>query len=108
MEQLLPIVFNTLSNHVFNSLNEDSQFFKDICALTLRVDDLIKIDQNILTILCKMEQFFPIGFFDSMEHIPVHLAFETLLSGHVKYMCIYTFEIFMGDSKQLVKNKTKV
>ncbi|CAK8530741.1 unnamed protein product [Lathyrus sativus] len=74
MEQLLPIAFSSLPKHVLNPLIEISQFFKDICASTLREDDIFKLNQNIPIILCKLEQIFPLGFFDSMEHLPVHLA----------------------------------
>jgi hypothetical protein len=108
MERLLPIAFASLPNHVINPLTEISQFFRDICASTLRVDDLVKLDQNIPIILCKLEQVFPPGFFDSMEHVSVHLAHEALLGGPVQYRWMYPFERFMGDSKRSVKNKARV
>ena len=62
MEQLLPISFGSLLKHVLNPLTKISQFFRDICASTLRVDDIIKLDQNIPLILCKLEQVFPLIF----------------------------------------------
>ncbi|XP_058761383.1 uncharacterized protein LOC131634776 [Vicia villosa] len=74
----------------------------------LKVDDVIKLDQNIPVILCKLEQVFPPGFFDSMEHLPVHLAYEDYLGGPVQYRWMYPFERFMGDSKRSVKNKARV
>jgi hypothetical protein len=100
--------FASLPNHVINPLTEVSQYFRDICASTLRVDDLVKLDQNIPIILYKLEQVFPPGFFDSMEHISVHLAHEALLGGPVQYRWMYPFERFMGDSKRSVKNKARV
>jgi hypothetical protein len=108
MEQLLPIAFCSLPNHVLNPLTEVSQFFNDLCASTLRIDELVKMDQNIPIILCKLEQVFPPGFFDSMEHVSVHLAYEALLGGPVQYRWMYPFERFMGDSKRTVKNKARV
>jgi hypothetical protein len=108
MERLLPIAFCSLPNHVLNPLTEVSQFFKDLCASTLRMDELVKMDQNIPIILCKLEQVFPPGFFDSMEHVSVHLAYEALLGGPVQYRWMYPFERFMGDSKRTVKNKARV
>ena len=108
MERLLPIAFCSLPNHVLNPLTEVSQFFKDLCASTLRIDELVKMDQNIPIILCKLEQVFPPGFFDSMEHVSVHLAYEALLGGPVQYRWMYPFERFMGDSKRTVKNKARV
>ena len=58
--------------------------------------------------LCKLEQVFPPGFFDSMEHLSVHLAYEAMLGGPVQYRWMYPFERFMGDAKRCVKNKAKV
>ena len=108
MEQLLPIAFGSLPKHVLDPLTEISQFFRDICASALKVEDIIKLDQNIALILCKLEQVFPPGFFDSMEHLPVHLAYEAYLGGPVQYRWMYPFERFMGDSKRSVKNKARV
>ena len=108
MERLLPIAFSSLPKNVLNPLTEISQFFRDICASTLRVDDIIKLDRNIPVILYKLEQIFPPGFFDSMEHLPVHLAYEAFLGGPVQYRWMYPFECFMGDSKRSVKNKARV
>jgi hypothetical protein len=60
-EHLIPIVSCSLPNHVLNSLTEISQLFKDFCASTLRMDELVKMDQNILIILCKLEHVDPIS-----------------------------------------------
>src|ERR1051325_4402767 len=73
MEQLLPIAFGSLPKHVLNPQTEISQFFRDICAPALRLDDIIKLDQNIALNLCKLDKVFSPGFFDSMEHLLVHL-----------------------------------
>ena len=100
--------YQSLPKHVLDPLTEISQFFRDICASALKVEDIIKLDQNIALILCKLEQVFPPGFFDSMEHLPVHLAYEAYLGGPVQYRWMYPFERFMGDSKRSVKNKARV
>lgn len=75
---------------------------------TLRVDDIIKLDQNIHVILCKLEQIFLPGLFDSMEHLLVHIAYEAYLDGPIQYKWMYPFERFMGDPKRLVENKARV
>lgn len=77
---------------ISNPLTEISHFFKDVCSATLRVDGLTKMEENIPIILCKMERVFPPGFFDSMEHLPVHLAYEARLGGPVQYRWMYPFE----------------
>lgn len=48
-------VFSSLPKHVLNPLTKISQFFRDICASTLIADNIIKLDQNIPVILCKLE-----------------------------------------------------
>lgn len=84
LERLLPIAFSSLPNNVLNPLTEVSLFFKDLCASTLRMDELVKMDQNMPITLCKLEKVFPPGFFDSMEHLPVHLTYEAWLGGPVQ------------------------
>jgi len=79
MECLLPIAFSSLLPHVLNPLIEISHFFKDLCSTTLMEDDLSRMEQNTSFILCKLERKFPPGFFYSMEHLPIHLAYEARL-----------------------------
>jgi hypothetical protein len=47
---------------------------------------------NIVETLCKLEMIFPPLFFDSMEHLPIHLPFEAKVGGPVQYRWIYPFE----------------
>jgi hypothetical protein len=92
MECLLPIAFHSLPELVWKPLTELSRFFKDLCCNTLRMDDLVKLNENIPIIICKLERIFPPGFFDSMEHLPIHLANEAMLGGPVHYRWMYPFE----------------
>ncbi|XP_052722912.1 uncharacterized protein LOC108345441 isoform X1 [Vigna angularis] len=108
METFIPIVFSCLPTHVLNPLMEISNFFKDLCCTTLKENSLRKIEENIPIILCKLERIFPPAFFDSMEHLPIYLAYESWLGGPVQYRWMYPFERFMGESKLSVKNKARV
>jgi len=92
MERLLPFAFSSLPDVVWKSLTELSQFFKGLCSNTLRHDELIKLEENIPIIICKLERIFPPGFFDSMEHLPIHLPYEAKLGGPVQYRWMYPFE----------------
>jgi len=47
---------------------------------------------NIPALLCKLEQIFPPSFFNSMEHLPVHLPYEVRVDGPVQYRWMYPFE----------------
>ncbi|XP_004516953.1 uncharacterized protein [Cicer arietinum] len=108
MECLLPFLFSSLPDHVWKPLTELSQFFKGLCSNTLRHDELVKLGENIPFIMCKLERTFPPGFFDSMEHLPIHLPYEAKLGGPVQYRWMYPFERMMGDFKRTVKNKARV
>ncbi|XP_004488345.1 uncharacterized protein [Cicer arietinum] len=108
MECLLPFAFSSLPDHVWKPLTELSQFFKGLCSNTLRHDELVKLGENIPFIICKLERIFPPGFFDSMEHLPIHLPYEAKLGGPVQYRWMYPFERMMGDFKRTVKNKARV
>ena len=59
IECLLPIVFSALPVHVLNPLVELSHFFKDLCSTTLRDHNLVRMEENISIILCKLERIFP-------------------------------------------------
>jgi len=49
------------------------------------MNDLVRMKENIPNILCKLEQIFPPAFFDSMEHLVIHLPKEAILGGLVQY-----------------------
>ncbi|WVZ25829.1 hypothetical protein V8G54_004373 [Vigna mungo] len=55
-----------------------------------------------------IENIPPPSFFDSMEHLPIHLPYEAILGGPVQYRWMYPFERFMGYAKRSVKNKARV
>jgi len=55
MKHLIPSVFSSLPSHVLNPLTEISKFFKNICASTLSVDELEKLDKLIPIILYQLE-----------------------------------------------------
>ena len=88
----MPIAFRALPDDVLEPLVELSEYFKNICSTVLQVDKLQEMQCNIRIILCKLERVFPPGFFNVMEHLPVHLAEEAYLGGPVQYRWMYPFE----------------
>jgi hypothetical protein len=95
MERLLPVAFTELPEAILKPLAELSKFFRDLCSTELRVGDLRQMQLNIPTILCSLEKIFPPGFFDSMEHLTVHLPYEAIVAGPVEYRWMYLFERFV-------------
>jgi hypothetical protein len=92
MECLIPIAFRSLPIEIWKPLTELGLFFKDLCSNTLTMEGLVKLEKNIPIIICKLEKIFPPGFFDSMEHLPIHLPSEAILGGPVQYRWMYPFE----------------
>ena len=92
LQMLMPIAFRALPDDVLEPLVELSEYFKNICSTVLQVDKLQEMQRNIRIILCKLERVFPPGFFNVMEHLPVHLAEEAYLGGPVQYRWMYPFE----------------
>ena len=97
-----------LPDHIWRPLTELNEYFRDLCSSILRIDDLLVMEKNIPIILCKFERIFPPRFFDSIEHLPVHLAYEAWVCGPVQYRWIYPFEQKIGGFKRTVKNRAKV
>jgi len=108
MECLLPVALRELSDHVWKPLTELSQYFRDLCSPTLTVENLHVMEQNIPVILCKLERIFPPGFFNVMEHLPIHLAYEARVCGPVQYRWMYPFEHQIMVYKRVVKNRARV
>jgi Transposase family tnp2/Domain of unknown function (DUF4218) len=93
MERLLPIAFKELlPPNTWNAITEISQFFRDLCASTITVESISRLEHNISEVLCKLEKVFPPSFFNSMEHLPIHLPHEAKVGGPVQYRWMYPFE----------------
>jgi hypothetical protein len=58
----------------------------------LNVDHIERLETNIVETLCKLEMIFPPSFFDSLEHLLIHLPFEVKVGGLVQYRWMYLFE----------------
>jgi len=84
MQTLIPLAFrDLLPKGICDALMEISHFFRDICSSKLNVDYIEMLETNIVETLCKLEMIFPLSFFNSMEHLPIHLPFEAKVGGPV-------------------------
>ncbi|CAM8999975.1 unnamed protein product [Rhodiola kirilowii] len=109
LERLLPIAFRGfLPTPIWTALSELSTFFRDVCASSLDILRMRQWQTNIPETLCKLETIFPPSFFDSMEHLPIHVADEVFLGGPVHYRWMYPFERFIFRLKNMVGNKSQV
>jgi len=92
MQRLLPITFDSLPKPIWKVVVELSLFFRELTFATLNVEHLRILEENILVLLCKMEQIFPPSFYDFVEHLPIHLPYEAKVGGLVQYRWMYRFE----------------
>ncbi|CAM8951683.1 unnamed protein product [Rhodiola kirilowii] len=96
IERLMPTAFKGfLPKQIWEAVSELCTFFRDICASSLHIERMEHWQQNISATLCKLETIFPPSFFDSMEHLPIHLADEVLFGRPVHYRWMYPFERFI-------------
>ncbi|GKV19755.1 hypothetical protein SLEP1_g29978 [Rubroshorea leprosula] len=47
---------------------------------------------KIVETICQLERIFPPSFFDSMEHLAIHLSYEAKVGGPVQFRWMYQFE----------------
>ncbi|KAL0449132.1 UNVERIFIED_CONTAM: hypothetical protein Slati_1469600 [Sesamum latifolium] len=82
MQKLIPIAFREmLPEFVWSVLTEVSLLFQIICLMTLDVVKVQELEDKVATILCNLEKIFPPSFFDSMEHLIIHLSYEARTGG---------------------------
>ena len=93
LQRILPIEMRGFTDKdICTVLFELGSFFQDLYFRTLRKSDLEKLEGRILLILCKLEKYFPLAFFDVMAHLAVHLPHEAILGGPVQYRWMYPIE----------------
>ncbi|GLT96620.1 hypothetical protein SLE2022_142290 [Rubroshorea leprosula] len=82
MQRLLPIAFRDfLIDEVWGPLIEISNFFRALTALIIQVNNMEMWEEKIVETICKLEKVFLPAFFDSMEHLAIHLPYEAKVGG---------------------------
>ncbi|KAL5580201.1 hypothetical protein UlMin_012643 [Ulmus minor] len=108
MQRLLPVGCRSLvSKNIWGTIVELCTFFKQLCASTVNVSDMVEAQKQLVLILCKLERIFPPAFFDIMIHLVLHLPKEAILGGLVHMRWMYPFEIYLKRLKDYVRNAAK-
>ncbi|XP_004305751.1 PREDICTED: uncharacterized protein LOC101310148 [Fragaria vesca subsp. vesca] len=82
LQRLLPVVIRPyLHPDVVEVLVALSRFFQKLCTRELKKSDVLRMKEEIVFILCKMERIFSPAFFDIMIHL-----IERQLGGYKKYV----------------------
>ena len=93
MQRLIHIAFHELlPGNVWQALTEISIFFLNLTSTVMIKEDMECLEKVISIILCRLEHIFPPSFLDSMEHLPIHLAYEAMIADLVQYRWMYLFE----------------
>ncbi|GJZ44807.1 F-box domain containing protein [Tanacetum coccineum] len=94
-------------DYVVKPIIELCLFFKQICSQTLMEDAMLKAQSMVVDILCNLELIYPLGFFDIMIHLVIHLPLDTLKDDPIRPRWMYPFERFMKKLKNHIRNKAK-
>jgi hypothetical protein len=82
MKRLLPIIFRGyLDDDVWMMLAELSHFYRQLYAKEIKKEMMVKLEEEILVLICKLEKIFPPGWFNLMQYLLVHLPYEAKLGG---------------------------
>nr|GEW06254.1 hypothetical protein [Tanacetum cinerariifolium] len=71
------------------------------------MQELDKMQAELVVTLCPLEKFFPPSFFDIMIHLTVHLSREVKLCGLICFRWMYPVKRCMKVIKGHVQNKNK-
>ncbi|GJX31604.1 retrovirus-related pol polyprotein from transposon TNT 1-94 [Tanacetum coccineum] len=73
----------------------------------ISLQELDKMQLELVVTLCLLEKFFPPSFFDIMIHLTVHLTREVKLCGPICFRWMYPFERCMKVIKGHVRNRNR-
>jgi hypothetical protein len=89
-------------------LAELSYFYRQICAKEISKKLMQRFEKEIIVLVCKMEKVFPPGFMNCMQHLLVHLPWESLVGGPVQFRWMYSQERELKKLRVMVRNKARV
>ena len=107
MQQLLSLeIRNCLLENVRFFIIRLCFFFNSLCYKE-KLDSLSKLQKEIDTTLCNLEQCFLLAFFDVMLYLTVHLIEKFKLCGPIYLRWMYPFKREMKPIKSYVCNRNR-
>jgi hypothetical protein len=94
-----------LDDDVWTTLAELSHFYRQLCAKEIKKDMMEKLEEEILVLLCKLEKIFPPGWFNTMQHLLVHLPYEAKIGGPQQYRWMCHTKRALKKFRAMVHNK---
>jgi hypothetical protein len=82
MERLIFVMFRGyLDDDVWMALAELNHFYRQLYAKEIKKDMMEKLEEEIPVLLCKLENIFSPEWFNPMQHLLVHLPYQTKIGG---------------------------
>jgi hypothetical protein len=109
MERLILVIFHGyLNDDVWTTLADLSHFNGQLCAKEIKKEMMEMLEIEILVLLYKLEKIFPLGSFNTMQHLLVHLPYEAKIGGPQQYRWMYHTERTLKKLRAMVDNKARV
>ena len=108
MMQLLPVAIQgIMDEHIRETLFGLCNFFDVISRKSIGVNQLEKLQEEIVEILCELEIYFPPAFFDICVHLLVHVVEDIIQLGPTFLHNMMPFERLNGVIKGFVRNRSR-
>jgi hypothetical protein len=102
IEWILPMmVRGYVPELVWLALSELSYFFRQLCAKELSWTVVADLERLAPVLLCKLEKIFPLGFFNPMQHLILHLPYEARMGGRAGMLVLSNREMSKDYSKEM-------
>jgi hypothetical protein len=85
--------------------DESLQVFRRICTKVILKSCKAELLNDAVIALCMLEKEFPLGFFNIMTYLMVHLVEELFICGPVHMRWMYLMERYMKFLKEYVRTK---
>ncbi|KAL0553474.1 hypothetical protein IC582_007369 [Cucumis melo] len=106
LQQLFPIAIRyVLSKYVRYVITRLCIFFNLICNKVVDVQQLKKLEEDIVVTVCLLKKYFPPSFFTIMMHLTVYIVREIKFCGHVYPRLMFPFERYIKVLKNNVRNR---
>ena len=84
LEQLFPIAIRfVLQKYVWYAFTRLCIFFNLVYNKVIDVQQLKKLEEDIVMTMCLLEKYFPPSFFTIMMHLTIHIVREVKLYGPI-------------------------
>ncbi|KAL6518315.1 hypothetical protein OROMI_034016 [Orobanche minor] len=100
-------VVKTLKPEVAIPLMRLGAFFRGIYGKVIELEDVEKLQSEIIEILCELEMIFSPAFFDIMVQLPIHLCKELEFGGPVHLRWMFGVERYLCKLKSYVRDRSK-